>query len=118
MTLGFSHVQTLTLVFSDTLIHAPYTQKQDALIKLAEYIEGNEHIEDASSGGLHIIEAIYPFFTEKYDLREPFKWAVATRDLFLADYRRIQALGFEGYAPDGQLVMYCLLYTSPSPRDA
>lgn len=104
MSLEFSSVQTLTLVFSDTLSIAPINEKQDALVKLAEFIEGADHIEDASSGGEHIIEAIYPFFTEKYDLSQPFKWAVATRDLYTADYHAIRALGFDGYTPDGELV--------------
>ena len=101
MSLEFSSVQTLTLVFSDTLANATFDKKQDALIKLAEFIEEADHIEDACSGGEHIIEAIYPFFTEKYDLTQPFKWAVATRDLFIKDYQVIRALGFDGYTPDG-----------------
>ncbi len=88
----------VSIAFSKTLAKASYNQKQDALVELAAFIEGSPYIHTYCPQGDHVIEQIYPFFTEKFDLSQTFQWEVLGRDLATCERLCLRRMGFNTYA--------------------
>jgi hypothetical protein len=104
MTLSAPLREYVSIVFSEDLVRAAYGAKQDALIKLAEFIEESPHIQTYCVQGNHVIEEVYPFFTEKFDLSQTFRWEVLGRELTHHECVRVQMLGFDTYTKEGLVI--------------
>jgi hypothetical protein len=96
--------ETATIAFSSALAGGSVSKKQDALIKLLDYIETHEEIENIDGNGEHILETVYSIFVsfvEQSQLAKTYRLTIAIRDLSLEDTRTISAMGFDVYSAEG-----------------
>jgi len=91
---------SFAIAFSQALLESSFSQKQEALINLLEYIEESPDIPDVSADGEHILDTIYWLVVEllERDLTPGHeRLTVTERSLSDRHEKSLRAFGFDLY---------------------